>query len=250
MARNMDHQHFDSLVEFAKRGRWPLKGRKIANATYVRIDSIAEPTLAYVKHHYTDILIYHKDGRIEVSTYHLCSSVTTKMRLWGYAHVSVQLRAIPAINGYATSEPKTWVLHWKGKHVLFNGKDGYITLLPSGEIDQSTVKPIEIEVVTDTVKLARVMRKLGKHIKVIRVHHKLSDGDTDAYKRSEGPNPENWLLERYNMKLEEMSLSPLPKIPAFCRADILHVMKRAMNNVRWDIARREGCLGKLTLLRV
>ena len=248
--------YYQDALETARSARWPTtKGKPIDNNTYVilDVDKNGEPEQVRLKYHSTDIIIWKPDG-----TWYFCTgweSITTKQRLREYGGISIFQADLPSLNGYKVFPRRATyvsVPHTR-RCVLFNGNanpDGqhyysnYIRVKPGFEIDLTTVNPIRIDCIVEPEKLRRRMLHIGKIGKLLVGYVKLKDGLI-----GEGPMLRQWLLDRENAPINEVALSPFPFGAFRDTHEMKKYLKKTLDDIRWDIARREDWTGQATLLK-
>lgn len=239
------------VLNIALSARWPEKGKPIDNNTRMILDGPRDnPTLVRLKFHATNIAVWYPGGEMFVCTG--WESMTTRDRLSNYASVQVFTADLPAINGYAVHPSKaTFARIGANDPVPFNGSatccgtySNYIRVNSDGEIDMSTVKPIEVQCVVEPEKLRKCMRHLGKVANLALGYIKLSDNDAVFHNGT--VQPYEWLLQRRNIPLEDIQLSPFPQL--YSRITNKQQLKQALNAVRWTIAKEEGWVGNASLL--
>lgn len=218
--------------------------KKLSNNTYARVTlgTRAEPGIIAVRYHSTDILLFHADGAIDVSTYSLCSSMTTKQRLSALANVHITSRPLAAINGYRPYEDTALFLctgtgDWRTREfVAWNGRKGdYIRVNPDKTIDMSTVAPHKVTCIAKPKEMRRAMRKVSTIVRTALVFAKLS-GNNSAFAKPD--NVYTWVIQQYKKPLDELDLTALPYIHP--SADPKVAFAQVMNEVRWTIAKWEG----------
>jgi hypothetical protein len=106
-----------------------------------------------VRLHNTDIVRYYPDGSIE-----LCTDWTTNLTITCIGALTnkwVSRSSLPLFNGRRPGTDK----YWRIGDVVFEGVDGYIRFDPSGVVDRSTVKPIDVEIITDKKAVLEAQKK-------------------------------------------------------------------------------------------
>lgn len=236
--------NFQDLKELLLKARQSEK--KLAYATYARVivGTKAEPETIAIKHHATDILLFHKDGSIDISTYHRCDSGTTKERFRTYAGVHLTSLKLKAVNGFAVREKSAMFLcyGWGQPFVAWNADNDrrYIRLNPDKSFDMSTVEPHKVTTIVKTLEMRRAMRKVGKIAQIALGVYKLANEDHKVF-RNGNIQVDAWLLQQYAKPLEETTYRDMPFI--WDRQDPKETFKKAMDDVRWTIARAEGFTG-------
>lgn len=238
---------FEYLRLWLKKGRKdPESGRIFQNATVVRcVGPVSAPSKIIVRHHWTDILIFHSDGSFEVSTNSLCTSDTTRSRFDAYAGISISYLKLPTVNGYSTNPGKAMFLNtgnrWeyeKGNMYAFRGVDGYITIRKDRTVDEDTVKPHVVDAVSNPTELRRAMRHLGKVAKLFLGYAKLKGGDSTEYFQ----NGRLYDLSSYvGVPLTDVDFSNPPHLYLHGKS-IKEKILECVTNSRWEIARRHGWL--------
>lgn len=243
--------YWDDAVRKALTARWPDQGKPLNNNTRIILDGTRDaPKRVRLRFHSTDILVWTPDSKIYVCTG--WSTVTTLARLSEYGDVQVYKRNHPTINGYAVNPDnglymhidRCWPVPFNG-NLNFHGYNNYACFdVTTGEFDIDSIDAPCVECVTDPTALRRKMTKLGKVAKLALGYAKLA-----------GDNPfnqghiriEDWLRERVDIPLEEIQLSPWPYIGD--RTSPRAAFTRAMNSLRWSLAKEAGFVGKVTLLK-
>lgn len=106
-----------------------------------------------VKYFSTDIVRYYPDGSIEITTGWLQSCTLSAIgQLTGKW---VQHKNLPLFN---SRKPYPEQAHCVDGFV-FNSMTGYLRFGPDGKLDMSTVKPIEIDIITDIPAIRRAQKK-------------------------------------------------------------------------------------------
>ena len=235
---------FEELTTRLRRAR--SDKAKLCNATYahVRDGTKADPKIIAIRHHWTDILLYHPDGTIEISTDSLCESNTTRERFKDFARIYLTNRSLPAVNNYAVRPDKKMFMSygWNEPFVAFDSPDGYIKMNPDKTFDMSTVKPYEVVVIENSLMMRRTMLEVGKIVKVALGFYKLKDNEL-MFRKGNG-NPCDWLARQFAKPITEIDLTNLP----FIHGDPKTAFKGAMEVVRWQIARSKGYVGTRRVL--
>lgn len=243
-ARPVDggQRDFGSLSRLLQRSRRDDYKLAHETITYVKRGTKEEPEVIAIRHHSTDILLYNKDGSIEVSTCHLCSSNTTRIRLRTYANIYLTNRKHAAINGFMV-RPRAdlFISHGWSDFVAWNGgRDDYVKLNPDKTWDMSTIKPHQVTFIVKPTEMRRAMRKVGMIARLALGMYKLSNDNIAIFqRRHDGPhNVDDWIMAQYYKPLNEIDLRRLPWI--YATRDPHNEFKNAMDSVRWRIARYEG----------
>jgi hypothetical protein len=126
-------------------------GKPIASSTrvFARADHLA------IQHYSTDIIRFYPDGRMAICTG--WTTTTTLKRIRQYAGKWVGKQRLPAFNGRLSD---TLSHHAVGGFV-FKGFDGYVYFGADKKVDPATVKPINVQIITD----AKAIRPAQKRIK-------------------------------------------------------------------------------------
>lgn len=238
---SLTHYNFKSLQQVLLKAR--KADKKIAHATYARVvhGTKAEPKTIAIRHHFTDILLFHDDGSIDISTCNRCDSVTTKMRFTAYASVHLTQMPLKAVNGFGVRPKRALFLcyGWGQPFVPWNSDNAYIRMNPNKSF--SGYKPYEVECIVKTLEMRRAMRKVGKIVKIALGVYKLSGENKDIFK-NRNKLLDSWLIEQYKKPLEETDYTNLPFIYG-PEQEPERAFKKAMEDVRWAIARYEGYTG-------
>lgn len=249
---------FESLEDVAKTARFKAKGKKIASETRVRIEN---ENLLVVKLYNTDILKFHRDGAVDIIKDSWCVSNTTKERLWRIGQVSIHEHEIPAVNGYKLEHPKQQFisLGWnQAPHYAYNPKGGgWIRKRPDETFDESTITPFELTCVADPKELRKTMMHLGKIARLLSGYAKIEGSQTTFEKGT--ITLDSWLLARYKTPIDQIEITPFPHIMfgrenkvfgKWVTSTVKSEIRNALDSVRFDIARREGWLGKHKVLKL
>jgi hypothetical protein len=253
---------FGKLAEQAVRARSKIKGKKIANQTYARF--AGEDTII-VRLHKTDILKLHRDGSTDIAITDWATSPTTYSRLISIGDIVVRQRTIPAVNGYKLKNPnQTFISNGyrgQGPAYAYNTHvQGWIHRRADRTFDESTITPHTLDCIGNPKEMRKVMLHLGRVAKVLKGYAKI-DGSENPYWKPEsgGPNLSNWLLARYKTPLKDMDLAPYPVFMMglenkvfgkWVKSNINSEIRNAMETIRYEIARREGWIGKHEVLKL
>lgn len=248
---------FEKLVEKARKARFKDKGYKIANNTCVRFEG--EDTLI-VRLHKTDILRFHRDGSTEIAVTSWATSPTTHNRLSNIGNVYVSTKTIPSVNGYKLEYPNQLFISsdYRGPSYAYNTNNSdWIIRRPDGTFNEESITPHELTCITNPQALRKAMLHLGKIAKVLKGYAKL-DG-TDKTFENGSVELRSWLMERYKTPLNKLELAPFPYFKfgqenkvfgKWVRSSVNSEIRNAIDSIRYEIARREGWLGKQKVLKL
>ena len=193
---------FHDLHTLLKRARSVYAGKPFGSNTRIMLESgtIDAPTCIAIKFYSTEILKYYPDGTIDVCT--RWTTVTTLARLREYTHINIYMTKLPSVNGRRPNLEKTYMM----KNVVFDGINGYIRVLPNGEIDMDSVKAQEIDVVTHTRGINKLYRKAQAIAGQIHVRARLGITFNNYGQRVQ----EAWLSANINTPLDEINYTNAP----------------------------------------
>lgn len=253
------YNSYKALTEAAQRMRNPKIGKKIANNTHLRL----EGETFIVRHYSTEILRFYPNGSIDIKVASNCCSNTTRDRIWAMTGCHIFELPIPAVNGYKTyPAKKTFIAQggWGNRHnavaYAYNETDNYIRLLPDKAFDMETVVAHQVECISNPAKMRAIMKHMGKVVRVALGYAKLA-GNEDMFEKGT-EQLGKWLLDRYNVPIEEISIQPFPSMWIGNRQYVFgkrsvsnakNIFRAGIDAVRYDIARREGCIGQHAVLR-
>lgn len=250
-----DLDSFARLHRELKSARSIINGKPLESNTraFLREGTLDEPKVIAVRLHATDILRFHSDGSVEVTNCTWVSSATTKERLRGYGRMTVGYRKLPLHNGLKTYPERSLFVQAFNTAPAFpiglGGRHSYIKFNANREVDMSTVNPLVVDGVRDAKKLRSLMKKMYALRAMLCGYAKLSSSDS-VFEHGED-DPSHWFEDRLHTPLEEVSLSPFPRVKLY-RGDesIKAVLTKAINASRRSIAMREGCLENVEVYRI
>lgn len=249
---------FEKLADKAKHARFKDNGAKIANNTYVRFKD--ENTLV-VRLHKTDILRFHRDGSTDIATTSWATSPTTHNRLSNIGDVYVYGKIVPSVNGYKLEYPKQLFIsngyQEKPSYAYNASAHDWIRRNPDMTFDESTITPHELTCIANPQALRKTMLHMGKIAGILKGYAKL-DGSDKTFEKGT-IELRSWLLMRYKTPLDKLELAPLPHFKfgseskvfgKWVKSTVNSEIRNAIDSIRYEIARREGWLGKHKVLKL
>ncbi len=236
--------YWSEALRIARSAKNLANGKPLQNNTRLMLHGPKEePTCIAVKYHRTEIVRYYPDGSFEIATG--WGSITTRERIRNYSGVVVCTMPLPSINRSRPSVERAMFLHYAHQEVPFNSVGGYIRIDPSGHIDMSTVEPHRVTIISNLPEVNKKSRHMHRLKKLVLGYMKLRNS-TDFLISGEIPT-DQWLYQRLDTPIEEVALSPFPRIFMPYGRDPRVVVERDFNStildIKWKIARNNGWTG-------
>lgn len=193
---NIARMDYADCVEALSRARHRENGKPIGT---IRI--FDRGSHYAVQQYSTDIVRYYEDGSMEITTGWNASN-STRNAIWSLTRVSISNTKLPTFNG---RRPDTETYHEVQGYVC-KGVDGYLRIDKDGKVDPESVKPIDVEIITDP----KALRLLQRHAKAIDLQLKL--------RRKLGVpgvkwgNSMAWLSSQLHLPLDEINYAYEPDV--------------------------------------
>ena len=146
--RSINRMNYAKCVDALNTARSKADGKPLPGG--IRI--FARDTHMAVRQWNTDIVRYYPDGSFEICTG--WDSQTTLCAIHSLTGKNVTYHDLPLFNNRKSGT----VRHRAIDKMVFNSVGDYLRFGPDGKIDMSTVKPIDVEIITNT-KIVAAYRK-------------------------------------------------------------------------------------------
>jgi hypothetical protein len=246
----MDWQNALRILHTA---RWPVaRGKRIdRNTKLFLVGSFEKPERIDLQFHRTMIVRFYPDGSKDINVG--WSTTTTRERLRSFGGVSVYRAPLASINGYRPELEFAYFMHdtrhgARESEVPYHGVNDYVHIDPEGFADPNTVLPYTTNYVENAAALRKKMRHLGRIAKLLLGLKKLAGADEDYFQNGR-VNALAWFLQRVDVPLTDVELSPYPLIYPYRNTTIASQLKAAREAIRWDIAKKNGWIGQADVLR-